>query len=363
MTNILPRRSCVATLLMLSIGCDQINSSDKTAEKRATELAERQARYERDSLADALAKYISAKSDDIDTSLSKLETGIKSAIQDLNDIAKATDSVDSERTSKGEELNSETKLLRLIRREDINALAIKYLSADFKLAAEQFIVDIRECRAAETRYETEIGKVNDIYESTIKDVKKWSSASKEQRENEISRLQKEISSLEARRLKIQKDYSSQSKMQMAGGKNLERQRWENKTMISSRMSDIEHEIDKKRGQIDYLRNPHANRHVESAAVNEAQYAQRIAQDMRRHGLEDVEKHFKPKTTVAKTVTTYMGKTIGALRFQITKASADLTEQAEGLRRDQSILKNAKLSIPMSDIAELKKIKQQVQSIK
>ena len=106
----------------------------------------------------------------------------------------------------GAELKYETRLLRLLKSADVNTLAEEHLAGGFSGMVSTYVERVREARAAEANYAAAVRDADRIYGASIEETKKWANMSKQQRETEISRLKKELSSLESQRKRLLKDY-------------------------------------------------------------------------------------------------------------------------------------------------------------
>ena len=133
--------------------------------------------------------------------------------------------------------------------------------------------------------------------------KKWASASRAQRDGEIRRLEREIDNLVKKRQTTRRTMMATESV---------RREWENK------MRDYEAEIERKRRQIDYLRNPDANRAIETRAVTRAQDIQRTAVRIKEERDYNIHRRMKPQVSVM-DITEEIGKnTIDKLRAEIKK---------------------------------------------
>ena len=124
----------------------------------------------------------------------------------------------------------------------------------------------------------------------------------------------------------------------------------------NKMGDYENEINRKRRQIDYLRNPDANRAIETRAVTRAQDIQRTAVRIKEERDYNIHRRMKPQTS-AMAITDEMAKnTIDRLRAEIKK-KLDATEAEEkSLLKKSEIAQAIVISIPVSDTGELNRLK-------
>jgi hypothetical protein len=232
-------------------------------------------------------------------------------------------------------------LLRILRNKTVNELAVKYLAEGFPLQSEEFIERIRNARLEEKRFKDALRKSDEQLDAAVEESKNWADASRTQRDAEIRRLEREIEKLEKLRQTTRRTMMTTESV---------RREWMNK------MRDYEQEINRKRRQIDYLRNPDANRAIETRAVTRAQDIQRTAVRIKEERDYNIHRRMKPQTSVM-AITDEMAKnTIDRLRAEIKK-KLDATEAEEkSLLKKSEIAQAIVISIPVSDTGELNRLR-------
>jgi chromosome segregation ATPase len=241
----------------------------------------------------------------------------------------------------GSELSYEVRLLRILRNKAVNELAVKYLAEGFSLQAEEFIEKVRKARSEEKIYKDALRKSEEQLDAAFEESKNWARASRAQRDAEIRRLEREIDELEKKR--------QSTRRTMMGAESVRRE-WKDK------MWDYRAEIDKKRAQIDYLRNPDANRAIETRAVSRAQDVQRTAINLKEERDYNIHRRMKPQTSVM-AIADEMGRnTIDKLRAAIKKKLDGKEGEMKLLLRKMEIAQEIVISIPVSEMGELNRLK-------
>ena len=324
-------------------GCDFFAADERRAEaQRLEQQRQEQERVasERKSNAEALKAYVANRCRMIDAKMSALTNtlaGLQADASALENACAAVAGLDKE----GKELSYEVRVLRMLKDETVNRLALKYLSSGFTFQGEEFIAKVRDARAAEAKYQQAIKKSEDAYEASLNASKGWVGGSKNQRDSEVSRLRKEIAELERLRQTTRREL-------VASGS--QRREWSNK------MHDYEREIAKKRSQIDYLRNPDANRRIEARAASERDSLVRSAARAKETELRDIDYRLKPKVSVIQVAEEVNAATIGKLRAEITSRIDGLVTEKAKWNRKFEIAREIEVSIPVSDLGELKRLK-------
>lgn len=347
----------MATLLVL--GCDDIlapNDSDRRREaKEESERLEREAiraRKEKDELAATIGKAVAEKKKVAESHLAKCEAERTVLRRDLDILSRAIAEAMDKRLKSGEEAKAEVKALNVLKDETVNELAVKYLGGDFAAYREKFILQVREGRAEEARYRKAIEDADSIYSSALSNAKEWNSKTRDQRDSEISRLRREIASLESQRGSVRKDVSNLTKHKMIGNLRQERERREKGFVLQNKLHDIESEIDKKRRQLDFLSNPDNSSATEYRAVSRTQNTSNIADSQHRRRLEDIERTMKPKRSVADIVSECEAETFGKLRGTMLARIAALDADESGSRRKLEALNTIQTSIPLATVQDL-----------
>ena len=345
----------MATLL----GCDDIlapNDSDRRREaKEESERLEREAiraRKEKDELAATIGKAVAEKKKVAESHLAKCEAERTVLRRDLDILSRAIAEAMDKRLKSGEEAKAEVKALNVLKDETVNELAVKYLGGDFAAYREKFILQVREGRAEEARYRKAIEDADSIYSSALSNAKEWNSKTRDQRDSEISRLRREIASLESQRGSVRKDVSNLTKHKMIGNLRQERERREKGFVLQNKLHDIESEIDKKRRQLDFLSNPDNSSATEYRAVSRTQNTSNIADSQHRRRLEDIERTMKPKRSVADIVSECEAETFGKLRGTMLARIAALDADESGSRRKLEALNTIQTSIPLATVQDL-----------
>ena len=352
-------------LLLLAVtvaGCDPfgLSKNEQLALERQRQEDVRREREEHECFARALAEYANGKQKLVKETIGRLEGDSRALKEDVEKLSKIIVSGGEEKDSAGKELPIETKLLRLLRNAEVNELAKKYLSADFVLLQHEFVDRVRDARADEARYRKALAQSDATYSESLKESQKWVNATKEQREAEISRLQGEISSWERRRVDYHTNLHDLEKKVLVGNVAQERERRERLAVIGRKIEDADREILRKRGQIDFLRDPTANTGLEGRAAQRKQDVQRQANNQRDNELRTIDRYYKPKATVAEVVSETSGKTIEKLQGAMAeKRQAAEKELADAKRREVEI-RECLLAIPLSNMTELKALRAKIE---
>ena len=280
------------------------------------------------------------------------ERNVTSLRKDAAQLAEIVSMCMEEKDSQGKDLKYEDKVLHILKHADVNALALKYLGADFSGITAEFSERIRDVRDAEEKYTAAVKSVEAAYSENMKRAGTWAKMSAQQRDEEIARINREIKRLEARRDKEQKEYRTISKLLIKGDEHTERERVAQKNVVLSKLTDTESEIRKKRFQLDYLRNPERMSKIEANAVSETQARQFRASSDRESAMRDVDRRLKPKKSLVETVAEFESKSVGRLRStmadKITEGEKNVKVLADKLAAAEEFL----LAVPVTDLQEL-----------
>ena len=356
------RTACLLLLAGLIAGCDPFGDSknEQLALERQHQEDVRREREEHERFAKALTEYANGKQKLVKETIGRLEGDARALKDDIEKLSTIIASGGAEKDSAGKELPIETKLLRILRNPEVNDLAKKYLSADFVLLQHEFVDRVRDARADEARYRKAQAQSDATYSETLKESQKWVNATKEQREAEISRLQNEISSWERRRGDYHKNLHDLEKKVLVGNVSQERERSERLAVIGRKIEDADREIVRKRGQIDFLRNPTANAGMESRAASRKQDVQRQANIQRDHELSTIDRYYKPKVSVTEVVAETSGKTIEKLQGAMAEKSQATEKELADAKRKEVEIKECLLAIPVSNRDELKALRTKIE---
>ena len=356
------RTICLLLAIAVFAGCDPFGSSkrERLALERQRQEDVRREREEREQFAKALTEYANGKQKLAKETIGRLEGDARALKDDIERLSKIIVSGGAETDSAGKELPIETKLLRLLRNPEINDLAKKYLSADFVLLQHEFVDRVRDARADEARYRKAQAQSDATYSEALKESQKWVNATKEQREAEISRLQGEISSWERRRGEYHKTLHDLEKKVMVGNVAQERERRDRLAVVSRRIVEADREILRKRGQIDFMRDPTANAGMESRAAWRKQDVQRQANNQRENELRTIDRYYKPKVTVAEVVAEMSGKTIRKLQSAMAGKSQVVEKELADAKRKEVEIRECLLVIPVSNMTELKALRSKME---
>ena len=329
-------------ICLLLCGCDFFGEKEDRAAAYRMELEQAaRDRQERIDKANAMRTYLDAKCKIVQKKLQTVTNELQMLRADAEKLENEVSWIVSAQGKDGKELSYEVRLLRILRNKTVNELAVKYLAEGFSLQSEEFIERIRNARLEEKRFKDALRKSDEQLDAAVEESKNWADASRTQRDAEIRRLKSEIEKLEKLR---------QTTRRTMIGTESDRREWMNK------MGDYEQEISRKRRQIDYLRNPDANRAIETRAVTRAQDIQRTAVRIKEERDYNIHRRMKPQTS-AMAITDEMAKnTIDRLRAEIKK-KLDATEAEEkSLLKKSEIAQAIVISIPVSDTGELNRLR-------
>ena len=334
---------CFASLLA---GCDMNRERD---ERRREE----QVRKETESMREAMSKYATGCRQAAQKRLDEVSRELAALSGDLGRLNSLV--AHGGKDSHGDDLSYDAKILNILKDADVNALASRHLASDFSGIVATYEARVRDARAADERYANTIKDAENLYQSNVSKTKDWTEKSKQQRDDEIVRLEREIAKLETQRGNVQKEYKNVTRHSMLGGTRQERQRIESKKVVDSRVRDIEDQISVKRRQLDYLRNPHQQRYIETRATEESQAKQHWAEIQRNEAIWHAER-LKPKKSLTDIVAEFEKESIGKLRNVLSDKISDLTTEVKLLKERIALTEEVLLAIPISDQNELKKLK-------
>lgn len=299
------------------------------------EAAEQKARL------DALKDYVTGKFDLVKEQASSVSNLLFLTRLDADELENITTEITNERDAGGKELSYEVKVLRLLKHEKVNQLAVKYLSKGFSAQAESFMSMVRDAREAESRYRDEIRKVEDRHSQSMKSSQNWVGMSKTQRESEMRRLKGDIQSMEKKLASLRRSVLVTSS---------QRREFELK------IRDYENELRKKRNQLDYLRNPNTARDIETAAASKRLDSERQANSEKRSELESIDRRLKPKTSVTEIAEKVNRETLEPLRTAIKTRVEALESEQKDLDRKMICGREILMEIRISGPNELKQLK-------
>lgn len=368
---------CVACFLS---GCDFDPLGEKGEERKreANERAqEAKSQRELEAQRDAMTKFANGKRQFFKARLSEVSEEKSVLRADLDKFTKVVSNAMSENDEHGKERKYESKVLRILKNSEVNALATKHLASDFSSVVATYIERVREARAADAKYTAAMESTEAIYNAGIEETKNWSKMSHRQREGEIARLQKEIKELENSRERILNEYknvtrneNSRATTSMRGGGNRylvasdsrdkNQQRNDAVQVYERRVSDIENQVAVKRNQIDYLRNPEAMNRQANRALDAAQRRQMDAINARRSALSDINRQLKPKKSLVETVAEFEESTIGKLRKTLSDKIAVVEKEEKTLKEKVAMADEILLSIPLYDLGELRRQRQRLE---
>lgn len=329
-------------ICLLLCGCDFFGDKEDRAAAYRMELEQAaRNRQERIDKANAMRTYLDAKCKIVQKKLQTVTNELQMLRADAEKLENEVSRIVSAQGKDGSELSYEVRLLRILRNKTVNELAVKYLAEGFSLQSEEFIEKVRNARLEEKRFKDALRKSDEQLDAAVEESKNWVDASRTQRDAEIRRLKSEIEKLEKLRQTTRRTMMTTES---------DRREWMNK------MGDYEQEISRKRRQIDYLRNPDANRAIETRAVSRAQDIQRTAVSIKEVRDNNIHRRMKPQTSVM-AITDEMAKnTIDRLRAEIKK-KLDATEAEEkSLLKKSEIAQAIVISIPVSDTGELNRLR-------
>ena len=311
----------------------------------AKQEAEDRQRAAMSAFADGMRKHCVDRSKAAEKEISDLRA-------DSKRLSAIVSEVMSQKDSNGGELPYETKILQILTNGEVNALALKHLSADFSGVSAECNERILEARAAEKKYAAAVKSVDATYAENMRMAGAWGKMSAEQRNAEISRLRSELSRLETRREREMKEYKNVSKLFIKGDSHMERDRRARENVIISKLKDTEAQISKKRRQIDYLRSPNEVSRIEAAAVGRAQTEQSRAVSQRQLAMIDIDRRLKPKHSLFEVVAEIEAKSVGRLKATLSNKITECEKTVKNLADKLAAVEEFALSIPVTDLQEL-----------
>ena len=339
-------------------GCD----ADLLGERREEREQEEQELERKDELAnqrDLMTNYATGKRDLFEARLADVTREGDSLRADLKTLSSVFDGAMAERDADGKARKYEVKVLRVMKNEDVNALAAKYLASDFTGTTAAFIERVREARAAEAKYAEAVRGVDEIYEANVAETRKWAQMSQRQKDAEVVRLRKEIASLEAKRRQLLKESKQVTRHSILGGSRQEDERFEARTTVLRRVEDLDKQISTKRRQCDYLSDPGRQDRLARDATDAAQTKQRYAMSTKESAMRDIDKRLKPKKSLTDIVAEFEAESIGKLRKVLSEKISAADGEAQKLKAKIALADEILLSIPLSDLSELRRQKAQL----
>lgn len=346
-------------LAVVLVGCDvDLLGEKREARRREAEdrAQQEERRRETEAMRDAMTKYVTGHRQAAQKRLDEVSKEDGDLRGDLAKLTSAMASGMAEKDKKGNDQKYETKILHILKNAEVNVLATKYLASDFAGVVATYIERVREAREADARYAAALRDAEKLYQENVKASQNWSKMSAQQRSDEISRLEREISSLETRRNQVRNEYKGVTRNSILGGTR-QRQEWqESKDVVDSKISDIENQIRVKRFQLDYLRNPHQQRHIANMALLDAQRRQDDALFSRDRALVDINRSMKPAKSLTDVVAEFEKDTVGKLRAVLADKISKTEVEMQSLKSRIAAADEALLAIPISEIGDLKAIR-------
>ncbi len=361
-----PLRTCLLfTLCVVMSGCDLDLMGEKKeqarleAERRAEEARQQK---ETESQRSAMTQYANGKRKLFADRLMALEKESSTYKADASRLAEIVSAALEEKDSKGRDKKYESKLLGMLRNDEVNKLAVKYLASDFKSITAEYIARVRDTMKAESAYQKAVAEVDANYQSDMKQTQKWAEMTKEQRNEEIKRLRKEISDLESRRVVVRKEYDGLTRGKMIGSRRQELERYDTKRVVLMKVDELDRQIDRKRHQLDFLTSPDAQRGMSSRAMAGSQSSQSRANSIRQSAMTDIDRRLKPKKSVTDVVAEYDDQTVGKLRQTISDKVSTQKSEADALADKISAVDEMLLAIPVSNMSDLTNIKRKLEKL-
>jgi chromosome segregation ATPase len=184
-------------ICLLLCGCDFFGEKEDRAAAYRMELEQAaRDRQERIDKANAMRTYLDAKCKIVQKKLQTVTNELQMLRADAEKLENEVSRIVSAQGKDGKELSYEVRLLRILRNETVNELAVKYLAEGFSLQSEEFIERIRNARLEEKRFKDALRKSDEQLDAAVEESKNWADASRAQRDAEIRRLEREIEKLE-----------------------------------------------------------------------------------------------------------------------------------------------------------------------
>lgn len=353
--------TCKITIAVLFVavfsGCDQDLLGEKADERQrlqreAEEIS--QLEQEKVEMAEGMSKAVVQKKRDLEVALKDAQKESESNGKDFEAVAKAISDAMTE--GDGEKQKHEVKVLRALKHPVVNDLATRILGKDFSLEVSEFTDRIRKARQEEGRYRKAIQEADNEYHKAVNETGGWAQATKEQRAAEIKRLKSEISRLESRRDSARKDIKNLTRHTLVGNRRQERERIEAGHEAEARYYDLEQDINKKKGQLDYLLHPNQVTASQASAAQKTQDAIRRAQYDHENRLRDIERTMKPAKSVVDITAEFENKTLGELRGRVNAARGESDKKVDEIKKKITRLNEIASVIPISSLNELQKLR-------
>lgn len=336
-------------VLAFAVGCDfDFDGSKKAAEEARQEareeaLRQETAKQEAASRKEALKEYAQAKVTNFQKKVDELETKTRIATIDSEDLATTLKACNEA----NEKANFETKILRLMKNEKVNELAIKYLGSGFEAQSEAFIAKVREVRAQEKKYQAAKDQADSDYKAKVAEAEESNSVAVAEYEKEIRRLQRDITGLEARRKKVKINELSMAPRRVKDSINNVQNLAQEK--VDKERLDIDNQISQKRVEIARLRSKIDSLHSQNTTL--------AAMSTKERQLSIIERSHQGKDNAVDIATKMNEDTIGKLSATIAKVKDASEKEAELAAENLRKAKECLLEIPLcadNDIYRLKK---------
>ena len=345
------------------IGCDfDLTGNKARMRKMQEERREAERReYELKSFRNSMKSYVSSLISLKEGHLKECSRQIEPLRIDAERLTKVINTIMTTKTNDGKELSYETKVLNAMRDADVNALSKKYLSVEFTSLTSGYIEQVRDAMASEARYRKAVQDVDVMYNEVIAETKKWRTATKEQRQSEISRLKGEVNRLTRNKDVILNDIRDMTKNKLViGGRRYAREQNEKGYTLQNKLYEIDGELNKKRRQIDILTNPEELQRLAMRTSYDIQYQQDQAVRLRRNAMYDIDNRLKPEIEVREIASDFENRTIVKLREELAKRIAEKEKELEGINNKIRLAKEIILQIPIASMEELGKLKKKLQ---
>ena len=345
-----------AVLALFVIGCDFSLEGRGDYEKRKAALdAERtrleEERAEKARMKESLGVYFKEKRLIAEERMAGASNAISRAAIDAEAVAATADSADGD------------WLVRLLEDAKVAALARKYLSRDFTVDLNEYLVVRKDLAARWKEYETARRKANARYEKESGERGDFEASVKTRHDEEIRRLRNEIANLERRLEAVRKEYRHQSRSMLLvdshnryrNQSSADREYNDKNYELQHRITEIDRELLHKRRELDILLSPHYTARIEAEAARDKQSLVDNAGYSTRRELDDIDRRMKPKKTLPELDKEYARATIGALRDAISRSLESATSDYMRAKSLAALAREAVLKVPFSDVDELKKL--------
>lgn len=323
-------------------GCDFFSSKSEKVEimKLEQKKAEQDAIQKKDAAA-ALKTYIEGKCQLIIEDAKTVANDIAKLDADAARLEKAVASEMDGVDVTNESTTAVASLANVLRNPVVNELAQSYLAAGFSAQCGLFVDRAKAAMEAERAYRSAIKEAQSTYAKNAESGAAWQKSSSSDRNSEIYRLNQDISNLE-RKLSLEQKKLNGNRMQ--------------ETQRKTNIGDYEEQLRTKRRLLDRLLDPANSSRIEEQAARSQMSLRERARSEWSMRLLEIERRFKPKTTVGEIVRETEAQTIGALRKEIQTRKAALTKKQAGLEAQVRTAKEALLEVPVCDESELRQLR-------